>query len=81
MLVLRATDKGEELVAKLRERRRGYMLKVLENLNMNDLAALTQGLTSLVQAAAAQEEKNVIPAQECHTRACGYLNQLNNSLH
>ncbi len=55
MLVLRATGKGEELVANLRERRRGYMSEVLARLTADELATLAQGLASLVKAAEAHE--------------------------
>ena len=55
MLLLRATDKGEELVTNLRERRRGHMSEVLEHMSMDELATLAQGLTSLVKAAEANE--------------------------
>jgi DNA-binding MarR family transcriptional regulator len=58
MLLLRTTAKGEELVAKLRERRRGYMSEVLERMSMDELAALAQGLTSLVKAAETHEGEN-----------------------
>ena len=57
MLLLRATDKGEELVAKLRERRRGYMSEVLERMSGDELATLAQGLASLVKAAETQDRE------------------------
>jgi len=60
MLLLRATDKGEELVAKLRERRRGYMSEVLERMSGDELATLAQGLTSLVKAAGTHEGESMI---------------------
>jgi DNA-binding MarR family transcriptional regulator len=50
MLLLRTTNKGEELVANLRERRRGYMAEILAHLSVDELATLAQGLTSLVKA-------------------------------
>jgi DNA-binding MarR family transcriptional regulator len=56
MLLLRATDKGEELVGRLRERRRGYMSEVLQRMSVDELATLAQGLASLVKAAEAQEK-------------------------
>jgi DNA-binding MarR family transcriptional regulator len=55
MLLLQATDKGEELVAKLRERRRGYMSEVLQRMSVDELTTLTQGFASLAKAAEAQE--------------------------
>ena len=57
MLLLRPTEKGEELVAKLRARRRDYMSEVLARMNEDDLAALFQGLNSLVKGAEAQEKE------------------------
>lgn len=56
MLLLRATDKGEKLVAALRERRRGHLSQVLERLSADELAVLAQGLASLVKAVEAHEE-------------------------
>jgi DNA-binding MarR family transcriptional regulator len=50
MLLLRATDEGEELLAKLRERRRGYMSEVMSRMSVDELATLAQGLASLVKA-------------------------------
>jgi DNA-binding MarR family transcriptional regulator len=50
MLLLRATDEGEELLVKLRERRRGYMSEVLARMSVDELVTLAQGLTSLVKA-------------------------------
>ena len=56
MLLLRVTGKGEELVANLRERRRGYMSEVLQRMSVNDLATLSQSLASLVKTVEAHEE-------------------------
>jgi DNA-binding MarR family transcriptional regulator len=50
MLSLRVTAMGEELVASLRERRRGYMSEALARMNEDELATLAQGLTALVKA-------------------------------
>ncbi len=50
MQLLRATEKGEELVAGLRERRRGYMTEVLGRMTEDDLAVLARGLSLLVEA-------------------------------
>jgi DNA-binding MarR family transcriptional regulator len=55
MLLLRPTRKGEELLAKLRERRRGYLSEVLERMTIDELAALATGLAALVKAAEASE--------------------------
>jgi DNA-binding MarR family transcriptional regulator len=57
MLLLRVTDKGEELVAKLRERRRSYLSEVLQSMSVDELTTLAQGLASLVKAAEAQERE------------------------
>ncbi len=58
MFLLQATTRGEELVAKLRERRRGYLSEVLARLSLDELATLAQGLNSLVKAAEAHEGEN-----------------------
>jgi DNA-binding MarR family transcriptional regulator len=58
MLSLRATDEGEELLAKLRERRRGYMSEVLAYMSVDELATLVQGLASLAKAAQDYEGEN-----------------------
>jgi DNA-binding MarR family transcriptional regulator len=50
MLLLRATGEGEELVAKLRERRKGHMAEILEPMNEEELMVIVQGLDSLVKA-------------------------------
>jgi DNA-binding MarR family transcriptional regulator len=56
--LLRTTDKGEELVTKLRERRRGYMLEILLHMNTDELTAIVQGLGSLVNAMEYDEAEN-----------------------
>ena len=58
ILLLRATDDGEELVAKLRERRRGHMSEVLARMSVDELATLAQGFASLVKAVEAHEREN-----------------------
>ncbi len=58
MVILRATDKGEELLAKFRERRRGYMNEILARISSDELATLAQGLTSLVKAMERDESEN-----------------------
>jgi len=50
MLVLRATDKGETLVANLRERRRSVMDKALSGLTIDELTNLCKGLNALGKA-------------------------------
>jgi len=57
-LLLRATNDGEELVAKLRETRRGYMSEALAHMSVDELATLAQGFASLVKAVEAHEREN-----------------------
>jgi DNA-binding MarR family transcriptional regulator len=52
---LRATDKGEELVTKLRSRRIGYLSEVLNRMHVDQLARMAQGLAAFVEATEAQE--------------------------
>ncbi|OGO22878.1 MAG: hypothetical protein A2144_02485 [Chloroflexi bacterium RBG_16_50_9] len=51
MLLLQTTSQGEELVSKLRERRKGYLSELLARLTVDELDILAQGLVSLVKAA------------------------------
>jgi len=55
MLLLQTTSKGEELVSKLRERRKGYLSDILAHLTVDELGIVAQGLASLVKAAEAYE--------------------------
>jgi MarR family transcriptional regulator, organic hydroperoxide resistance regulator len=57
-LTLRATEKGEELVATLRERRRSVMDKALAGLKLDELTTLAQGLKSLVKAIGSGQGEN-----------------------
>lgn len=57
MRLIRATDKGEELVAGLRERRTGYISDVLGLMSKDELVTLDRGLSALVKAAETHEEK------------------------
>jgi MarR family transcriptional regulator, organic hydroperoxide resistance regulator len=50
MLMLHTTEKGEELVTTLRERKRSYLSKTLADLNSDELNNLSRGLASLVKA-------------------------------
>jgi MarR family transcriptional regulator, organic hydroperoxide resistance regulator len=50
MLMLHTTEKGEEIVANLRERKRNYLSQTLSGLNPNELTDLFRGLASLVKA-------------------------------
>jgi DNA-binding MarR family transcriptional regulator len=55
MLIVRTTEKGEELVANLRERKKSYLSKALSDLNSDELTNLSQGLASLVKAFESQQ--------------------------
>ena len=50
-LQLRVTDKGESILAGLRERRATHMSEILEQLTEKDLNRIIEGLTLLVKAA------------------------------
>ena len=50
MLIVRTTEKGEELVANLRERKKSYLSKALSDLNSDELTNLSHGLASLAKA-------------------------------
>jgi len=56
MLVLCLTGKGEELIARLREKRRGYMKDVLAYMSIDELITLEQGLNSMIKANKIDEE-------------------------
>jgi DNA-binding MarR family transcriptional regulator len=51
VMLLHATPRGEELVAGLRERKRGFILDALGRLTEEELAALAVGLEALARAA------------------------------
>jgi len=50
MLFLCTTAKGEELVTRLRERKRGYLKEVLSRMNDTDLQSLADGLKAFIEA-------------------------------
>ncbi len=54
-LSLRTTDKGEELVTKLRSRRTGYLSRALNRMHVDELAQMARGLAAFVEATEAQE--------------------------
>jgi DNA-binding MarR family transcriptional regulator len=54
-VLLRTTDKGEELVTRLRSRRTGYLSRVLNRMSVDELAGMTRVLTAFVKADEAQE--------------------------
>lgn len=55
LISLRATEKGEELVTKLRSRRKGYVYGVLSRMNEDELNRMVRDLTAFVEATAVQE--------------------------
>jgi DNA-binding MarR family transcriptional regulator len=55
MLLLTLTPRGDELVVRLRELRRSYLMQLLARLDDEDLASLARGLGALTRAAEAQE--------------------------
>jgi DNA-binding MarR family transcriptional regulator len=54
-VLLHTTDKGEELVTRLRSRRTGYLSRVLHRMSVDELARMTRGLTAFIKADEAQE--------------------------
>jgi|YelNatPaOPRAMG01_1025707.scaffolds.fasta_scaffold41282_1 DNA-binding MarR family transcriptional regulator len=50
-LALRVTEKGEALLANLRERRTNRMLEILSRMSAEELSCLARGLASLVEIA------------------------------
>jgi DNA-binding MarR family transcriptional regulator len=55
VMLLQATGRGEELVTKLRERRRTYLSDLLGRLDADELAILARGLNPLARAAERRE--------------------------
>ena len=55
VILLKATGRGEDLVAKLRERRRSYLAEVLERLKLDELTVLARGLDVLARVAGTHE--------------------------
>ncbi len=58
VLVLQITGKGEAILSDLREQRASNMREILSLLTAEELAYLGKGLSALVKAAQAYEEKN-----------------------
>ena len=58
MLLLKTTDKGKALLAKLRESGVSRMSAILAQLSLEELAALAQGLTALARAAKYNKENH-----------------------
>ena len=57
MLLLRTTDKGKDLLAKLRESHMSRGLDILAQLSLKELSALAEGLTALARVAEHNKEK------------------------
>lgn len=57
MLILRATDKGEAIIASLRERRARHISEILAHLSPEELNSVFKGLSLLAQAAEARVGK------------------------
>lgn len=55
VLLLQATEKGETVVANLRERRAAFLSGALGRLSLKELTALARGLLALVRAAQSHE--------------------------
>jgi DNA-binding MarR family transcriptional regulator len=58
MLLLRATAKGEGILANLRERKISHMSEILAHMSLEELSMLAQGLSSLVKAAEAYRKES-----------------------
>jgi DNA-binding MarR family transcriptional regulator len=58
MLILKTTDKGKALLAKLRESKISRMSGILAQLSLEELSALAQGFIALSRAAEYDKEKN-----------------------
>ncbi len=54
VLVLQTTEKGEELVARLREKRRSYLSEVLARLSADELTILASGFALLARSVEAR---------------------------
>jgi DNA-binding MarR family transcriptional regulator len=57
MLMLRVTEKGENTITNLRERRAGYTTKVLSHLTAEKLNTVLRGFSLFVEAAEAHEKQ------------------------
>ena len=55
LVTLRVTNKGEEMVTRLRSRRTGYLSQVLARLSEDELTRLARDLTVFTEAAESQE--------------------------
>jgi DNA-binding MarR family transcriptional regulator len=57
MLMLRVTEKGENTIAGLRDRRAGHITKILSGLTDKELNAVLRGFSLFVNAAEAMEKQ------------------------
>jgi DNA-binding MarR family transcriptional regulator len=57
VLVLRTTPKGDELVAELRQKRRGRMTELFNNLSEKEAEIVAQGLKIMVKAIEAKQDE------------------------
>lgn len=60
IMLLQVTDKGQQLLANLRERRVNYMRQVLARMSEEELLILSKGLSALVKAAEKQKEEQAV---------------------
>ena len=56
-LILRVTEKGENTIVNLRERRASHTTRILSHLTVEELNAILRGFSLFVEAARAQENK------------------------
>ncbi len=57
MLMLRVTDKGEAIIANLRERRASHTSEILTHLSLEELNSVSKGLVLLIRAAEVHKRK------------------------
>jgi MarR family transcriptional regulator, organic hydroperoxide resistance regulator len=58
MLILNTTEKGEEIVVNLRERKKSFLSKALADLTSDELTNLSRGLASLLKAMESHQGEN-----------------------
>lgn len=61
IMLLQATQKGQNLLNTLKERRTNQMMKILDNLSAEELSSLSLGLNALVKAARNYLAKESLP--------------------
>ncbi len=65
MQILKVTDKGGDLLKGLRERGPKQMAGILKRLSIEDLSALYQGFSALIQAAGSEKSRKNTPSLSC----------------